>query len=503
MPGKKSSSSTNASKSGLPKKESSKKIQQSKHVSTKIKTKIHDQRKTKSDTKYFGAKKLPRTIAAVPIESCSSASSVRTKSPTRCVSQLQISVTNSRHARLPTIKCGPKGSKSNSTCSSKASSSRRTTQSSSSRTTSSSTSSAGSGDAKKKKKKKPNLLLAIRPSNVESEKTRFMVRHYQYDPRFVYLNPPAEDVLERFNKPSNKLLDQAIKIMHIALKKYGTYENFEAHTGGPQISRREFTQMFKEYVAMEGLENKVVLNLGDDILSRAIMTRSKGKPCLNVRVSTLREKWAPGMLRHELGTHVLRSANNKHQPWNNTKGRERHNLRHLNPTEEGLANLHSVLYRDDPSLWRAALLYYTAYKASLMSFSDLFHDLEKFVSDPEIRWQYCARVKRGLVDTSEPGCFSKDQVYLTGVFEILRYRHRIDFHSLVRMGKIAYQDIERLKPQATLDDKVVKIPFFMVDLQDYKARLHYIMTKNGITDVDLVRLYPDADWDDMWWTPGF
>ncbi len=38
-----------------------------------------------------------------------------------------------------------------------------------------------------------------------------------------------------------------------------------------------------------------------------------------------------------------------------------------------------------------------------MSFSELFHDLGQFVMDPEIRWQYCVRVKRGLVDTSEPG----------------------------------------------------------------------------------------------------
>ena len=102
---------------------------------------------------------------------------------------------------------------------------------------------------------------------------------------------------------------QAIRIMHIALKKYGTYENFEAHTGGAQIPRREFTHMFKEYVAAEGLEGKVVLNLGEEIVSRALMTRSKGKPCLSVRVSTLREKWAPGLLRHELGEYSYRFGN--------------------------------------------------------------------------------------------------------------------------------------------------------------------------------------------------
>ena len=68
------------------------------------------------------------------------------------------------------------------------------------------------------------------------------------------------------------------------------------------------------------------------------------------------------------------------------------------------------------------------------------------------------------------------------------------------MGKVAYQDIERLKPQAILDPKVVKIPFFMLDLQSYKAKLHYIMTKNGLTDVDLVKLYPDVPGESWWIT---
>ena len=38
-----------------------------------------------------------------------------------------------------------------------------------------------------------------------------------------------------------------------------------------------------------------------------------------------------------------------------------------------------------------------------MPFSNLFHDLEQFVTDPVVRWDYCVRAKRGLVDTSDPG----------------------------------------------------------------------------------------------------
>ena len=59
--------------------------------------------------------------------------------------------------------------------------------------------------------------------------------------------------------------------------------------------------------------------------------------------------------------------------------------------------------RKDPCLWRAALLYYTSYKAAFMSFADLFTDLGRFVKDPYTRWDYCLRAKRGMTDTSRPG----------------------------------------------------------------------------------------------------
>lgn len=40
-----------------------------------------------------------------------------------------------------------------------------------------------------------------------------------------------------------------------------------------------------------------------------------------------------------------------------------------------------------------------------MSFSQLFQDVGKFVKDPNTRWDYCVRAKRGWTDTSQPGEF--------------------------------------------------------------------------------------------------
>jgi hypothetical protein len=68
-----------------------------------------------------------------------------------------------------------------------------------------------------------------------------------------------------------------------------------------------------------------------------------------------------------------------------------------------LASLHSVLFRKQPFLWRAALLYYTIHQAAHMSFHQLFQDLERYVQNADVRWEYCVRAKRGQTDTSQPG----------------------------------------------------------------------------------------------------
>ena len=52
-----------------------------------------------------------------------------------------------------------------------------------------------------------------------------------------------------------------------------------------------------------------------------------------------------GILRHELGTHYIRRFNNNLQPWSEDKDRHKYRMLPMNPTEEGLASLHSVILR--------------------------------------------------------------------------------------------------------------------------------------------------------------
>ncbi|XP_062814177.1 putative tyrosine carboxypeptidase MATCAP2 isoform X2 [Anolis carolinensis] len=332
------------------------------------------------------------------------------------------------------------------------------------------------------------ILTAIKPSNVEREKMKFFSSDFIYNPQFEYASSTLSNVLAKYSQASNRFLKQAINIMELTLEKYGSYENFEQATGGSLLPRSRIWNHVRKYMVKEGCLGEIAVHLSEDLLSRASMTVVNGRPTLTINVSTAREHWLEGMLRHEIGTHYLRGINNNSQLWSNWNGRKKHGLKPINPTEEGLASLHSVLFRKDPFLWRAALLYYTVYQASQMSFRELFRDIGKFVTDPNTRWDYCVRAKRGWTDTSQPGCFSKDQVYLDGILRILRYRHSIDFYLLTALGKVSYEDVDRLRTLGITEN--MRVPHFLHDYGRYMEHLEKIMEVNELSDTELQDLVP-------------
>uniref|UniRef100_A0A8C8VK09 KIAA0895 like n=1 Tax=Pelusios castaneus TaxID=367368 RepID=A0A8C8VK09_9SAUR len=282
---------------------------------------------------------------------------------------------------------------------------------------------------------------------------------------------------------------QATGIIHTVLEKYGSYESFEAATGGRLLSKCQIWSVIRKYMQKEGCVGEVVVHLTEDLLSQAVMMVENSRPTLAINLSGARQYWLEGMLRHEIGTHYIRGVNNARQPWHSMEGRKQYGLKPANPTEEGLASLHSVLFRKQPFLWRAALLYYTVHQASHMSFSSLFQHLEQYVQDARVRWEYCVRAKRGQADTSQPGCFSKDQVYLDGILRILRYRQTIDFRLLAALGKVSYEDVNHLKTFGVLEE--ARIPHFMQDLERYRQQLDHIITTNRLNEEELEQLLPD------------
>jgi hypothetical protein len=181
------------------------------------------------------------------------------------------------------------------------------------------------------------------------------------------------------------------------------------------------------------------------------------------------------MLHHEIGTHYLRDRNDKPQPWAKERnGRKKYRLEDKNPTEEGLASIHTVLEREGHCLWRAAMLYYAIWRALQLSFRELYEDLAQFFGDSvDERWDYCVRAKRGLLDTSQPGGFVKDQMYLTGAMEILAQRDRIDFDALY-IGKLSVVDAHRAKCTGLARLDHVQLPVFLRGAEQ-RARYHTLL----------------------------
>uniref|UniRef100_A0A674JC89 KIAA0895 like n=1 Tax=Terrapene triunguis TaxID=2587831 RepID=A0A674JC89_9SAUR len=338
-------------------------------------------------------------------------------------------------------------------------------------------------------RRSPCLLVALRPLNVDKEREKFFQSRYTYNPQFEYEEPVPTAVLEKYRDASDQFITQATGIIHAVLEKYGSYESFEVATGGRLLSKCQIWSILRKYMQKEGCVGEVVVNLTEDLLSQAVMMVENSRPTLAINLAGARQYWLEGMLRHEIGTHYIRGVNNARQPWHSMEGRKRYGLKPANPTEEGLASLHSVLFRKQPFLWRAALLYYTVHQASHMSFSALFQHLEQYVQDARVRWEYCVRAKRGQTDTSQPGCFSKDQVYLDGILRILRHRQTIDFRLLAALGKVSYEDVNQLKQFGVLEK--VRIPHFMQDMERYRQQLDHIIATNRLNEEELEQLLPN------------
>ncbi|XP_019723123.1 uncharacterized protein KIAA0895-like isoform X1 [Hippocampus comes] len=346
----------------------------------------------------------------------------------------------------------------------------------------------GTGSSTMSPSSKPCLLVALRPLNLEQEKQKFFQSDYKYEPQFEYAQPEPKSVLDKYSEGSGLFLEQAVGIMECVLKKFGSYETFEEVTGGTVLPKSQVWATVRKYLQKEGCVGEVVVRLSDELLSQAVMMVESCRPTLTINLAGARQHWLEGMLRHEIGTHYLRGVNNSFQPWATAEGRKQFGLKPANPTEEGLASLHSVLLRKQPYLWRAALLYYTVFHAGSMSFSQLFSHVARFVQHPDVRWEYCLRAKRGQTDTSQPGCFSKDQVYLDGILRILRHRKNIDFKMLTSLGKVSYEDVEKLRNLAVINN--ARIPHFMQDQERYLQHLDHIVAVNKVDDSALQQLLP-------------
>ena len=166
--------------------------------------------------------------------------------------------------------------------------------------------------------------------------------------------------------------------------------------------------------------------------------------------------------------------------------RERYGMtndkRVLKATEEGLAMIHEAMHLPSLLLARPALYYYASARASVLSFVELFKELEEWVEDEGKRFDICALVKRGVRDTSKSdGCVGNGevQVYFEGAVEILQKAKDVEVE-LLFCGKLALSDMELSRVKRVVRRDGIVLPEFAKSPKLYRRALERVARANGL-----------------------
>jgi len=146
------------------------------------------------------------------------------------------------------------------------------------------------------------------------------------------------------------------------------------------------------------------------------------------------------LMLHEIGVHVARYVNGERQPYLLfAKGFPEYLM-----TEEGLAlcaeKRNGLL--SQISMTKYCCRFMAAYFCQKHDFYECFQKIAPFL-DASDCFDIVARIKRGLLDTSSPGGFTKDQVYLKGLWEV----DKLDLSQMkdLFVGKIGVDDLRIVK----------------------------------------------------------
>lgn len=319
------------------------------------------------------------------------------------------------------------------------------------------------------------IIQKLLPTNLEIEKRKWFFDH-EYNPQFEYLEEFDDDDLTRHGEASEEYVATARYILNKVLKTWPSDEAYISETEGSELTSTEVEQGIRSYFQRHGLENLASITYSGKMASR---TSVKGTNLIVRQPTSYRAQGLQGMVEHEVGVHIMRRLNDDQQPW---KGkRSQFDLHSYLATEEGLAVLHSNAARADKHLWFPALSYLAVYLAQRLSFAQLAKELQVYVSDSERLWSICLKVKRGLKDTSMPGGFTKNQVYLAGTIDVLRWlkKNHYDARPLY-VGKVAVEDIQVALQNSVLSLEELKVPQIILNPEWYKAQMEQIARDNKL-----------------------
>lgn len=338
-------------------------------------------------------------------------------------------------------------------------------------------------------------FLGMNPLNSTSEKKRFFKRP-GYNPVFRYGKPPSgadklfagigELKLED-NYINNLLMKklEKFKKTHAMIQSLGTdeFSFFSKEIFGvpdQALVDKSYEILGKESEKEEGeINSKQVVGVMKKVLEDFGLDKwvvSTKKMAANAAVSVASRKvyvkknsrfpasFLKRVVVHEIGTHVFRGANGAKQPHEIF----RTGLPGYLMTEEGMAvnaeEMNGVLKINTLRTYAGRAI--AVHLSQKKSFREVFDELRKYFDD-STAWKVTLRAKRGLDDTSKPGAYTKDYLYLKGYYEVKKFLEEKGDQGLkvLYYGRIGLGDVPIIKemkglvePELTpISDKFKKI----------------------------------------------
>lgn len=282
------------------------------------------------------------------------------------------------------------------------------------------------------------FLKQLVPLNMLEEKEKFF-SDFTYNPQFIYEGPVDPQELLDFGTSQHEYRALATAILE---KSYHNrnYQDLEM-LKGQTVDQQYVTEKTLNFLRIHNLDRQFQILWSASFVARTSITSKELKLKLPV---SFRKEEVSSMLYHEVGTHALRRKNYEKQPWYLKKSK--FGFSEYLPTEEGLAALHGLLPLSFRMAHTTALNYLAADWAQQHSFVELFEKLGQYLPSEEARWKRAVRMKRGLTDTSLPGGFTKDLVYLQGLVEVWQWLQKNNFNPTdLYYGKLSYKDVETAK----------------------------------------------------------
>jgi hypothetical protein len=317
-----------------------------------------------------------------------------------------------------------------------------------------------------------SVIRDLTPLNLLSEKEKFFA-DFSYNPQFVYESTIDPATLLKYGATNDETYQLAQEI--IQRTYFGRNDADLEMSEGRVIPQHEAQKKIEAFLAMHDLKDRYEIRWSNTFVARA----SINKTTLRLRLPAhFRRDGLLGMIYHEIGTHGIRQINYEQQEWYEQK--KNYGFSEYLVSEEGLAVLHSLLPVSLKYAYRPARHYIGVHLASVNSFAELWEKLTPVIPNPEKRWTNCVRQKRGLTDTSLPGGFTKDLVYLEGTIKVIRWMktHNFDL-SKIYFGKIAVEDAEKAFELNPSFEPLLP-SFFKLNPEKYQKSIEEIATINTI-----------------------